>query len=136
MSIPKHLSHKPIIGVDNYDKIDSFYVGNTDVEALSIGNAQYDHDEISLKVWRRVSNRWSRQSEELPIHRNLDLNILFLAALLTDVKSNYPKSSLREEIVNEQRVEEIRDYYEKNENKLRPRLLELKKILDQFLSLT
>ncbi|TCC94180.1 hypothetical protein EZ428_05220 [Pedobacter frigiditerrae] len=136
MSIPTHLSHKPIIGVDNYDKIDSIYVGNTDVEALSIGNAQYDHGEISLKVWRRVSNRWSRQSEELPIHRNLDLSILFLAALMTDVNSNYSKSSLREEIVNKQKVGEIRGYYEENENKLRPRILELKKVLDEFLLLT
>ena len=50
MSIPTHLSHKPIIGVDNYDKIDSIYAGKTDVEALSIGNAQDDFYRLKLAM--------------------------------------------------------------------------------------
>lgn len=132
--IPLHLSHKPIIAVDNYDKIDSIYAGNTDAQSLSIGQAQYDSDEISLKVWRIVNDRWSRQSEELPIHRNLDLSILFVASLLTDLDSNYSQSSLREEIIESGRVKEIRDYYTRNEAKLKPRLEELKNIIDRFLT--
>lgn len=71
MKSPKHLSHKPIISVNDYDKLDALYVNHTDVKALSIGEAQYDGNYISLKVWRKPNNRWSRQSEELPIHRNI-----------------------------------------------------------------
>ena len=52
MNSPKHLKHKPIISVNDYDKIDAQYRKNTDVRALSIGKAQYDEDEISLKVCR------------------------------------------------------------------------------------
>lgn len=93
IKIPTHLKHKPIIAVDNYDKIDSKYAGKADARSLSIGTAQYDHSEISLKVWRNVNDKWSRQSEELPIHRNIDLSILFIASLLTDINSNYSHSS-------------------------------------------
>ena len=42
--IPNHLSHKPIVAVDNYNNIDGHYVATgTDVESLSIGYAQYDN---------------------------------------------------------------------------------------------
>jgi len=135
MNVPKHLSHKPIIAVNDYDKIDALYANRTDARALSIGQAQYDDDEISLKVFRIVGGKWSRQSEELPIHRNLDLSILFLASLMTDIDSNYSQSSLREEIIETSRVSEINDYYKLHERKLKPRLIELKKILDKFLTL-
>ena len=81
MEAPQHLSHKPIIAVNGYDKIDGQFVGNTDVVALSIGFAQYDENDISAKVWRykKESKRWSRQSEELPLHRTIDLCILTIA---------------------------------------------------------
>lgn len=133
MSIPTHLGHKPIIAVDNYDEIDSIYAGNTDAKALSIGTAQYDAGEISLKVFRHTNSKWSRQSEELPIHRNLDLSILFVASLLTDVTSNYPRSSLREKIIQPQKVQDIKTFYNIHESKLRPRLEELKSILNELL---
>lgn len=132
--IPTHLEHKPIIAVDNYDKIDSKYAGHTDAQSLSIGKAQYDQNEISLKVWRYVNKKWSRQSEELPIHRNIDLSILFLASLLTDTDAKYSQSSLREEIVNEPNVHLITDYYDNHKEKLKPRLEELKSLLDRFLA--
>lgn len=135
MNVPNHLNHKPIIAVNDYDKIDALYANKTDAKALSIGQAQYDDDEISLKVFRIVGGKWSRQSEELPIHRNLDLSILFLASLMTDINSNYSQSSLREEIIDTNRVSEITDYYKLHERKLKPRLVELKQILDKFLTL-
>ena len=31
--------------------------------------------DISAKVWRHTGGKWSRQSEELPLHRVLDLAI-------------------------------------------------------------
>jgi len=133
MESPKHLSHQPIISVNDYDKVDALYANHTDVKALSIGKAQYDINQISLKVWRHTDKRWSRQSEELPIHRNLDLSILFIAALSTDVSSHYPKSNLREKIDRPSEVQEIKDYYEKNKQFIEPRLKELKQLLNEII---
>ena len=134
MKIPTHLKHKPIIAVNDYEKIDSIYANNSDVRALSIGEAQYDNNQISLKVWRHTGKKWSRQNEEIPIHRNIDLSILLLGSLLTDISSKYPSTSLREEIINESKVVEIQNYYKSNENYLKPRLEELISVLDKFLS--
>jgi hypothetical protein len=86
-----------------------------------------------LKVWRHTDIKWSRQSEELPIHRNLDLSILFLAALSTEVSSHYPKSNLREKIDNPSEVQKIKDYYENNKQFLGPRLRELKRLLNEMI---
>lgn len=133
MKSPKHLKHKPIVSVNDYDKIDAQYRKNTDVRALSIGIAQYDENEISLKVWRHTENKWSRQSEELPIHRNIDLNILLLGALMTDIESGYPKTNLREEIDDTSKIQTIIDYYNSHQNILKPRLEELRDKLDEFL---
>jgi len=133
MESPKHLSHKPIISVNDYDKIDALYADNTDVKALSIGRAQYDYEQISLKVWRHTDEKWSRQSEELPIHRNLDLSILFLAALSSDITAHYPKSNLREVIDNDSEVQIIKEYYEKNKKFIEPRLKELKRLLNEII---
>ena len=132
MKAPEYLSHKPIIAVNDYDKIDAIYANDTDVRALSIGQAQYDTEELSVKIWRHTSEKWSRQSEEMPLHRAIDLNILIVASILTDVDSKYPMTSLREEIMLEDRVPEIWQYYEDNKRMLRPRLEELRKILNVF----
>jgi hypothetical protein len=133
MESPKHLSHQPIISVNDYDKIDALYANHTDVKALSIGKAQYDGSQISLKVWRHTGKKWSRQSEELPIHRNLDLSILFLAALSTNVSAHYPTSNLREKIDNPSEVQTIKDYYEENKQFIEPRLKELKQLLNEII---
>jgi hypothetical protein len=113
----------------------------TDAKALSIGSAQYDENKLSLKVWRYVEDRWSRQSEELPIYRNLDLSILFLAALSGEVSAPHKKSNFFEEKIIDNQikddpagngVEEIRKYYKKYEEYLEPRLKELKRLLNEI----
>ncbi|WP_249650981.1 DUF6530 family protein, partial [Lysinibacillus sp. D4A3_S15] len=38
--------------------------------------------DTSAKVWRHTGGKWSRQSEELPLHRVLDLAILVCEAQL------------------------------------------------------
>lgn len=38
--------------------------------------------DISAKVWRYTGEKWSRQSEEMPLHRVLDLAILVCRAQL------------------------------------------------------
>ena len=58
MEIPTNLKHKPVITVENYSQIDGRNAYDTDAQGLSLGLAQ------------------SRQSEEPPLHRVLDLAIL------------------------------------------------------------
>jgi len=133
MKAPIYLTHKPIIEAADYDKIDAQYAKKTDVVALSIGNAQYDEKEISLKIWRRTGKKFSRQSEELPIHRGLDLALLFVGALLFDSQSNRPVTTLGESEVEHRNVNDIKAYYEDNKTFLEPRLKELRDKLNEFL---
>lgn len=95
MKIPVNLKHKPVIACENYSEIDGRAAGpdkthatgrDTSSEALenetvglSLGLAQWNDRgkvDISAKVWRHTGEKWSRQSEELPLHRVLDLAIL------------------------------------------------------------
>ncbi|NLT94573.1 MAG: hypothetical protein GXW85_03400 [Clostridia bacterium] len=79
MKIPTNLKHKPVIVVENYENVDGRYAYNTDAKGLSLGLAQWNDRgkvDISAKVWRYTGEKWSRQSEELPLHRVLDLAIL------------------------------------------------------------
>lgn len=79
MKVPTSLKHKPVIVAADYDRVDGRYAGNTDAKGLSLGLAQWNDRgkvEISAKVWRHTGDKWSRQSEELPLHRVLDLALL------------------------------------------------------------
>lgn len=79
MRVPTHLKHKPVIVSEDYDLIDGRYINQTDTKGLSLGLAQWNDRgkvDISAKVWRYTGEKWSRQSEELPLHRVLDLAIL------------------------------------------------------------
>jgi len=79
MSIPTTLKHKPVIVADNYENVDGRNSGKSEAKGLSVGLAQWNERgrvDASAKVWRYTGNKWSRQSEELPIHRVLDLAIL------------------------------------------------------------
>ncbi|MEA4816880.1 hypothetical protein SDC9_169561 [bioreactor metagenome] len=79
MKIPTSLRHKPVIVSENYEEIDGRMAGNTDAKGLSLGLAQWNDRgkvEISAKIWRHTGEKWSRQSEEMPLHRVIDLAIL------------------------------------------------------------
>ncbi len=85
MKIPTTLKHKPVIISDNYENVDGRYAYNSDAKGLSLGLAQWNDRgkvDISAKVWRYTGEKWSRQSEELPLHRVLDLAILVCRAKL------------------------------------------------------
>lgn len=84
MSIPTTLKHKPVIVAENYENIDGRTAYNSDAKGLSLGLAQWNDRgkvDISAKVWRYTGEKWSRQSEELPMHRVLDLAILICRSL-------------------------------------------------------
>jgi len=83
MKIPITLKHKPVFVSEEYDKVDGRNAYNTDAKGLSLGLAQWNDRgqvDISAKVWRYTGEKWSRQSEELPLHRVLDLAILVCRA--------------------------------------------------------
>lgn len=85
MNIPTTLKHKPVIVAEDYARIDGRSAYSTDAKGLSLGLAQWNDRgqvDISAKVWRYTGEKWSRQSEELPLHRVLDLAILTCRAKL------------------------------------------------------
>jgi hypothetical protein len=83
MKIPHYLKHKPVVAVEDYDQLDGRHANKTDAYGLSLGLAQWNDRgkvEVSAKVWRHTGEKWSRQSEELPLHRVLDLALLICRA--------------------------------------------------------
>ncbi|MFZ2539290.1 MAG: DUF6530 family protein [Oscillospiraceae bacterium] len=75
MKIPTTLKHKPVIVSEDYDKVDG-RIQKSDAKGLSIGLAQWNDRgkvDVSAKVWRYTGEKWSRQSEEMPLHRVIDL---------------------------------------------------------------
>lgn len=95
MKIPTTLKHKPVIVSEDYENIDGRQAYDTDAKGLSMGLAQWNDRgkvDISAKVWRHTGEKWSRQSEELPIHRVLDLAILSCRTILYFQEAyRYPK---------------------------------------------
>ncbi|HWQ59395.1 MAG TPA: DUF6530 family protein [Clostridia bacterium] len=83
MHVPTHLKHKPVVVVENYENIDGRDAYRSSAKGLSVGLAQWNERgrlDMSAKVWRTSEGKWSRLSEELPIHRVLDLALLFCRA--------------------------------------------------------
>lgn len=83
--IPTYLKHRPVYVVENYNQVDGKYAGDdSDAKGLSCGWAQWNQigggNDLSAKVWRYTGEKWSRQSEELPLHRVLDLTLMILNA--------------------------------------------------------
>src|SRR3954471_8238758 len=84
---PLWLKHQPIFMIP-YAPFDGPYAGDTDVKYLSIGHAQWRHPgdphALSAKVWRYSGEKWSRMSEEVPLHRLADLCTLLVKAFYQD----------------------------------------------------
>ena len=107
MNIPTELKHKPVILSEDYDLIDGRSANNSDAKGLSLGLAQWNERgnvEISAKIWRHTGKKWSRQSEEMPLHRVLDLAILICKARIFFTEryhkkeNDYPKYPLLDRI--------------------------------------
>ena len=92
MKIPTTLKHKPVVVSEDYGAVDGRYARNTDAQGLSLGLAQWNDRgrvDISAKVWRHTGEKWSRQSEEMPLHRVLDLAILVCRTKLFFQEESY-----------------------------------------------
>lgn len=129
MNIPKKLSHTPIIGVD-YESQDA---SAGDAKYLSLGKATWaqGYTDYSAKIFRKSNEgtkheKWSRQSEELPLWRVLDLAILLVASI------QHINSNLREELVGSQDdLNELNAFLVENYNEYAPRLMELRRVLTE-----
>lgn len=143
--VPTNLKHHPIIGVNNYSEHDGLHKYATDARALSVGISQWSSEEdgikeISAKVFRHKGNRWSRQSEELPLHRCFDLCILIIQAIQRSIKGEFfetKEDDFGPYVLDgrENELELIKRFYEKQDEKdLRKKMEKLKELLDKFLS--
>ena len=121
-NIPRYLKHQPIIGVD-YQHIDE-EAGAGDAEFLSIGKAQWNPNDISAKVFRKRSdNGWSRQSEELPLWRVLDLTQLIIARI------SGQESFLNESEVPNADIAQLDEFLQENMEQYLPRIRKLYTLL-------
>ena len=122
--IPTWLSHKPLLAVD-YSDIDA-ESGAGDAKFLSLGKATWNNEDCSAKVWRfsDESNKWQRQSEELPLWRVLDIAKLVVASICG------VDSGMKEEAVENQDTLFLKDYIKDNMTLYIPRIQKLKEILN------
>lgn len=119
--IPRHLKHKPIVSVD-YESVDQAAAAG-DASFLSLGRAQWNNEDISAKVLRWTGEKWSRQSEELPLWRILDLANLIVA------KITGQQSYLKESIVNNEDEDFINSFLSENMALYQSKIDELKSLL-------
>ena len=125
------------MSLDDYCHYDGPYADHTDAQALSIGYAQYqeeeeeEEEEISAKVWRRPDKKWSRMSEEMPIHRVFDLAILYLSTLL-EVNPPIEYASKIDRHPEKNGVAIIKKQYHENKEILNCRIRALKELLKYF----
>ena len=99
MKIPTSLKHKPVITCTDYEHIDGRDAYDSEAKGLSLGLAQWNDRgkiDISAKIWRYTGEKWSRQSEEMPLHRVLDLAIL-IARTVNHFKEAYRYPNLYDE---------------------------------------
>jgi len=64
--LPQHLQHKPVYALP-YQSFDGPFIDSTDMRYISVGIAQYDSEDVSVKTMRHVGGKWTRQAEELPL---------------------------------------------------------------------
>ena len=78
---PRSLSHRPVVLL-YYRPHDGIYPEtSTDCRYVSLGWASYDLHQLAVKILRHTGARWSRQSEELPLHRCIDATALIAQAV-------------------------------------------------------
>lgn len=138
--LPQHLDHKPVFALP-YEAFDGPDAGDTDVRFISVGIAQYDPDETSIKTMRYTGTKWTRQAEELPLHRPIDMT-LFLAKTIFDAeggavgipKGTFPRQTSDITVTREQRNFGENASFDAAVAKIRPALQERLNTLLQVLS--
>ncbi|MEI6556360.1 MAG: DUF6530 family protein [Paludibacter sp.] len=146
MEAPIDLKHKPIIVVNDYKQVEP-YPESTDAMALSIGFAQWSTDvrelsdkDISVKIFRKgqddQNSAWSRQSEEVPLYRILDMAIFTLLTFIGN-HEEFPLKDLKIKVIDEENVKYIEQYFEQfkkypGNNSLLLQIKELEILINKF----
>jgi hypothetical protein len=120
-----------------YWHFDGPYCEETDAKYLSIGIAQWRNNEnpnpLSAKVWRYSdSDKWSRLSEELPLHRVVDLCILTVTALFMENPVFDPKTFENQtETIELKMLQTFPSELNETKGLLKSRLIELQKVIQK-----
>lgn len=119
---PNWLSHKPVITVD-YEEKDA---NAGDAKFITIGKSSWNFEDFSTKIWRwsDSAQRWSRQSEEIPLWRVLDVATMLVAVI------NNKQSHLDEFVQDPEALDSLKCYVNDNMEMLAPRLKELSNVLN------
>ena len=130
--LPTWLQHKPVVACDYQDLNDALGTFDSDdARFISVGHAQYNPDEASVKMFRWVSDRWSRQSEEIPVQRLPYMMAMLLAVLY---RMQHPGESvpgdLGDVVVAPQDMDSLREQLREWATPLKDGLSRMKEILN------
>ena len=131
IGVPTWLSHKPIIA-SKYENINPD--DSDDAKFLSIGRAQYNMNGVSVKIFRHSGQRWSRQSEEVPIQRIGYLLEMLIVAILHCQKDDSAdiQSELMEEIISPQDIDFLREQIRENRHSIFDSLNRIRALIDEI----
>lgn len=131
IGVPTWLSHKPIIA-SKYENINPD--DSDDAKFLSIGRAQYNTNNVSVKIFRHSGQRWSRQSEEVPIQRIGYLLEILVVAILHCQKDDSAniQSELMEEIISPQDIDFLREQIRENRHSIFDSLNRIRALIDEI----
>ena len=136
---PTWLKHQPVYLLP-YEHFDGPYFDNTDAKYLGFGLAQWRDDNdphaLSIKSWRKPDERWSRQSEEIPLHRHVDMTILLSYIMEKRSAENVtlPAGTFinQSEPIQLNTLTELPKDFDKIQNLCRERLRKLRDVLNQL----
>jgi len=131
--LPFWLTHKPVLACRYEDAT----LSNEDAKFISIGKATYDSDYASIKIWRRTEDdqRWSRQSEEIPIHRvGLCMQMLLSAIRLVQSQDGTipSETALKEEIQTDDCLPFLMHAIQSDGDSIKMSLIEIKRLLGEI----
>lgn len=132
VKVSQNHKHKPVLVTKGYPAVDGIYANNTDVVDLDIGLSQWDNEKVSAKIWRaiREKKRFSRQSEDIPLHRILDLTLLLLEALENSEKISDGTFTTKEMLISENESVEVELCGNESENEEKTEKERVKKFVD------
>lgn len=129
-NVPTWLKHKPIVAC-NYEDHD--YYG--DALFLSLGRAQYDvENDLAVKIMRWTGEKWSRQSEELPISRVFDCSLILLSTIkaLQSKGNEIDNCYLHPQFIKEDEIGFVSDTIENHKEHLMLTMKEMKNLLNSI----
>lgn len=133
--LPTWLSHTPILACD-YQELNRTVLKKDyeDPRFISVGRAQYDSNNLSVKIFRHSGNRWSRQSEEVPVQRLPFMMAMMLNAIYRVQHKNQKryKSDLDECLVKPEDLDFMGDCFDEYKELINKGLKEVKDLINRI----